>query len=90
MENSLNCKVICYSGDTYEIEVDRNKTFSELKEEIKELNESLSDIKLICNGRMVLNESNKISQITSEDTKTLTIYANAAKVHGGCYQKYSN
>jgi hypothetical protein len=85
------CKVIFYTGKIFEIQIESEKTISDLKEEIILLDNRIEDFNLISGGRIISDESKTIESClkgVKTDQPSLTFYANANKVHGGCHKKY--
>jgi hypothetical protein len=78
---NIICKIISFTGQTFEITIDSSSTVEELKSQIKSKINNI-DFIIIYNGRVIKDENSKISELVSNNTPTF--YLNASKVHGGC------
>ena len=81
------CKIVTYYDKEYQLTIDKTASIKQLKEKLKELDENMSDVKLISSGRLIRNDETLISSYTTESTATF--YVNQAQVHGGCCPKNS-
>jgi hypothetical protein len=88
-KTTIICKIILYSGKSFELEVDSSITFSDLKLKIEsEIDDIPGEINLLHNGRVIKDESDKISSLINNSTNNLlAFYVNFINVHGGCNPK---
>ena len=83
--DTINCKIKSYYNKEYDISIDKNYSFSQLKEILLQMDYNLKDIKFIYNGRLIRNDQAIISSIVTENNPTF--YINQSQVHGGCCPK---
>jgi hypothetical protein len=85
------CKIIFYTGKVLEICIESDRTISDLKEEISLIDDTIQDFNLISSGRVISDMNKSIRSFIAglnSDQPSLTFYANASKIHGGCHKKY--
>ena len=59
--DTINCKIKTYYNKEYDISIDKNYSFSQLKEILLQMDYNLKDIKFIYNGRLIRNDQAIIS-----------------------------